>query len=77
MPVEKFRSLDEARDALRARAATVPLGQRLRALHALSDYFSPHCVLPGVTKFRSIEDANRAREEQERSQTRKRPGAES
>ena len=76
MPVEKFHSLNEAREALEKRAATIPVISRFRAVNAITAVFSPHRALPGVTKFRSVEDANRAREEQERSQAPGRPGSE-
>jgi hypothetical protein len=61
MPVEKFRSLDEARRALEARDPSADLARRVRALWAWADRLSPRRLPRGVRKFATIEDANRDR----------------
>ena len=58
MPVQKFRTLDEARRALWMRSDDPRLPDRARALMAFSRRFAIVHAPPGVRKFRTIEEAN-------------------
>ena len=65
MPVEKFRSFDEASLALAKRLgpdddATLPA--RIAALWAMSAALSAPLVCRGVRKFRTVEEADRDRD---------------
>lgn len=62
MPVERFRTLEDARRAMEDRVSPAPLEVRVRALFALMDALSPNRYPRGVRKFRSIEEAARDRE---------------
>ena len=58
MPVQKFRTLDEARRALWMRSDDPRLPDRARALMAFSRHLAIVHAPPGVRKFRTIEEAN-------------------
>lgn len=62
MPIEKFRSLDEAAAALKNRQ-DVTLAQRIEASWGLGGLLSPNRPAQGVRKFRSIEEAQQDRRE--------------
>ena len=58
MPIQKFRSLTEARHALRIHAGTAEHSRALRAVFWMASHFAPpRKISPGVYKFRSIEEA--------------------
>ena len=61
MPVQKFRTLDEARRALWMRSDDPRLPDRARALMAFSRRLAIVHAPPGVRKFRTIEEANAER----------------
>jgi hypothetical protein len=59
VPVQKFRSFDEATRALATQAAEPDtIAARVAALWALSSALTPPLGFRGVKKYRSIEDAN-------------------
>jgi len=63
MPVQKFRSFDEATRALAMQPADPDaLAARIASLWALSSALTPPLGLRGVRKYRSIEDANADRD---------------
>jgi hypothetical protein len=63
MPVQKFRSFDEATRALATRPAEPgPLAARVASLWAFSSRLTPALGVRGVRKYRSIEEANADRE---------------
>ena len=68
MPVERFRSFEEAREALDRSRRDESLEKRVRALFAVTDYLSPNVYARGVRRFRTIDDANADREGARRSQ---------
>ena len=61
MPIQKFRSLDEARRALWMRSDDPRLPDRARALMAFSRRLAIVHAPPGVRKFRTMEEANAER----------------
>ena len=61
MPVQKFRSLDDARRALWTRSDDPRLPARARNLMAFSRRLAVVHAPPGVRKFRTIEEANAER----------------
>ena len=70
MPVERFRSIEEANAAFAARGVDrSPRGvtERFRAVCALATALSPNRFPRGLRRFRGIEDAARDREAAERS----------
>ena len=62
MPVVRFTSLDEARLALLKRPADAGLAERIRSLWRFATRAVPSEPPRGVTRFGSIEEANRARD---------------
>jgi hypothetical protein len=57
MPVQKFRTSDEARQAQQSVAASE---QNIRRLRAILDFWSkarPRKILRGVRKYRSVQEA--------------------
>jgi hypothetical protein len=62
MPVERFRSLDEARRALWVARDDPKLAARIRRLWSISSRLVPLGIPRGVRKFRRIEEANRERD---------------
>ena len=63
MPIQKFRDLDTARQALWVPADAPDLVVRIKGLWAFSARLVPRQIPPGVRKFRSIEEANAEREQ--------------
>jgi len=61
MPIQRFRSLDEMRRALWRRGSDQLL-ERIRRLWLRSWQISPRVYPQGVFKYRTIEDAQRARQ---------------
>ena len=61
MPVQKFRTLGEARRALWMRSDDPRLPDRARALLAFSRRLAIVHAPPGVRKFRTMEEANAER----------------
>jgi hypothetical protein len=64
MPVERFRHLDDARRALWTSVDDARLADRLRQLWRFSARLTGSSCPPGVHRFRTIEEANAARERQ-------------
>ena len=62
MGLQKFRDLEEARQALWTDGADPDLPRRIRRLWDLSVRLAPLCIPRGLRKFRSIEEANEERE---------------
>lgn len=63
MPVQKFRTLEEADRALEMMQSTPKqLARRVDSLWKFSASLAPRQSFRGVRKYRSIEDANRDRE---------------
>jgi hypothetical protein len=67
MPVHKFKDLEEARRALWLDGQAPALARRIARLLAFSSSLVPSIAVRGVHKFRSIEHANRDREERTRA----------
>ena len=67
MPVYRYRNFEEARRALWTRSDAPDLADRIRRLWLFSARICPRRHLPGVTKFRSIEEANRDRADRQPS----------
>lgn len=63
MSIQKFHDFDEARRALWARAGQPDLVVRIKRLWAFSTRLTPRQIPRGVRKFRSIEEANQARDQ--------------
>ncbi len=66
MPVQKFRNLDEMREALWHEDRDTPVGvflKRAAKLWARAAKISPRQYPRGVFKFRSLEEAQAAREQ--------------
>lgn len=62
MPIQKFRSLEEAERALWESPMQPDLLARIAALWRFSSQLVPRDIPRGVRKFRSIEEANAERE---------------
>lgn len=62
MSLVRFTSLDEARLALLRRPGGERLAARIRSLWRFASRIVPGPAPRGVARFRSIEEANRARE---------------
>ena len=63
MPVQKFRSFDDATRALAARPADPDaVAARVASLWALSSALTPSLGFRGVRKYRSIEEADADRQ---------------
>ena len=63
MSIQKFKDLDAARQALWQHPRSSDLGSHIRALWAFSVRLAPRQIPRGVRRFRSIEEANREREQ--------------
>jgi len=63
MSIQKFRTLDAARQALWQQPRSSRLVTRMKALWAFSARLVPRQIPRGVRKFRSIEEANQEREQ--------------
>ena len=62
MPVYRFRSMEEAREALWIAGNSTELAERMRKLWAFQARFRQERMPRGVYRYRSIEEANRARD---------------
>jgi hypothetical protein len=62
MPIQKFRSLDEASAARRCEPRSAEHLRRLRFTYAFWSRLRPRIVVQGVHRYRSIEEANAARD---------------
>lgn len=62
MPVQKFRTLDEAREALWGEPGSAEHLRRVAWLWAFGRKLQPRRYPPGVHRYRSIEEAAAARE---------------
>ena len=65
MPVQRFRSFDEAREALWGDAGEPEYLRRVAWLWAFADRLHRRSFPRGVYRFTSIEEANRQREDWE------------
>ncbi len=64
MSLQRFRDFEEAREALWIERSDPRLAARIRSLWAFASRLLPGAAGPrGVRRFRTIEDANREREE--------------
>ncbi|MBM3227100.1 MAG: hypothetical protein FJZ47_25310 [Candidatus Tectomicrobia bacterium] len=63
MPIQKFRSLEEAERALWASPMHTDLLARIEALWSFSMQLVPRDIPRGVRKFRTLEEANAEREQ--------------
>ena len=61
MPVQRFRTTEEAREALWCAPREAETVRCLRRLLETMDRLAPAAVPRGVSRFRSIDDANRER----------------
>ena len=72
MPIQKFRSLADARKALHFRAGTPEHFRAVRSVFWLAARLAPQrSYPPGVYKFRSIEEAQAQRKLWDRNETSK------
>ncbi len=62
MSLERFKTLDEARQALWAGHAGAETGARIRRLWAFARRLAPGAAPRGLRRFRTLEDAGRERE---------------
>lgn len=60
MGVTKFRTFEEAEQALWCLSPDAAYFERVRAMFEVAEKLRPHNFRPGITKFRSIEEKNRA-----------------
>ena len=67
MPVQKFRSLDEAQQALRGDPRDPAYLRRVAWLWRLGSQLAPRRYPRGVHQYRSMDEANHARESWERA----------
>jgi hypothetical protein len=65
MPIQRFNSFEEARQALVCEPGTEEHLRRLKALWSRSSRLAPRTFPGGVFKFRSIEEANADRDRQQ------------
>ncbi len=63
MPIQRFKSFDDARDALWVRQNDPQLVPRIRKLWAFAARLAPGTAPRGVRKFRSAEEAQQDRDE--------------
>jgi hypothetical protein len=63
MPVQRFRTFDDARRALWCDQGDPDLHRRIARLWMTSKRLAPLCIPRGLRKFRSIAEANREREQ--------------
>lgn len=62
MPVQKFRTMEEARRALWIAPDDPNLVLRLRQMWEFTTRIAPYPIRRGVRKFRNMAEANRERE---------------
>ena len=67
MPIQRFRTFEEAERALWTDSKDPALPRRLRMLWAFTARLARRRYAPGLYRFRSIEDANHHRELSERN----------
>jgi hypothetical protein len=63
MPLQRFRDFDEARRALWVEPGDPELLPRIRRLWAFASRLAPGSGPRGIRKFRTMEEANRERDE--------------
>lgn len=63
MPIQRFHSSEEAREALWVRRDDPRLVPRIRSLWAFASRLAPGAAPRGVRRFRSSEDAQRDRDD--------------
>jgi len=63
MPIQRFHSSEEAREALWVRRDDPRLVPRIRSLWAFASRLAPGAAPRGVRRFRNSEDAQRDRDE--------------
>ncbi len=61
MPLYRFKSMEDARRALWSASNAADLAQRIRKLWKFYARLAPRRIASGVTRFHSIEEANRHR----------------
>lgn len=62
MPLQRFRSFEEARAALWGRTSDPAYLRRMAWVWAFSQKLCPSHLKPGVRRYRSLEEAQRERE---------------
>lgn len=62
MPVQKFRTMEEARRALWISADDPNLIPRIRQMWEFTTRIAPYPIRKGVRKFRNMTEANQERE---------------
>ena len=70
MPVQRFRSFEEARRALWLAPGDPKLWARIRSLWDFAGRVAPCAIPRGVRKFRTLEEANQDRERWTQRRTR-------
>ncbi len=65
MPIHRFRSFDEAQEALWTDSRDPALAERMRRLWGFAARLSRRRRVPGLKRFASIEEANLDRERSE------------
>lgn len=63
MPLQRFRDFDEARRALWSGREDPGLASRIRSLWAFARRLAPGSAPRGIRRFRTLEEANRHRDE--------------
>ena len=63
MPLQRFRDFDEARRALWCERDDPSLFSRIRSLWAFARRLAPGSAPRGIRRFRTLEEANRHRDE--------------
>jgi len=66
MPTAKFKSFEEAADALLLHPRTASVATRMRAIFGLAARIAPGRCPSGVKKFRSLEEAEEDRYRRDR-----------
>jgi hypothetical protein len=62
MPFDRFRTMEEAREALWANRAEVEVFARIRRLWSFARRLAPGAAPRGLRRFRTLEEASRERE---------------
>mgnify|MGYP000226584272 CR=1 FL=1 len=62
MPVQKFKTFEEAREALWSDTIDAAYLKRVAELWACSDRLYPKRFRPGVYKYKTLEEADEARD---------------
>lgn len=66
MPIDKFRSFEDAREALEERADDPGFLHQVRWLWALSERLWRAPIPPGIRRYRTLDEAQRDREDWEK-----------